>query len=250
MEEEIPPTAEVIWPGVAVIRRICPRQAERYIVAKLLEKGDHKTEGLYEVAPDGTRRYNSTTSRGRIYRELAFYGEEVSEWMLEYCEKAVRLAQKADSCMPHMKPDHALLLYYSTNVGIREHQDNGANDGQGDAPIVSFNFGKSVEYLVRMSKDEDKTAVRLDSGDVIVFGGPCRMLYHSVKICKKQPSPYPDLLKDRVNLTLRYAPEIIGREGEFRTFKPGKLHWKKKKQEVESSATEEDSEKTAKAAAK
>lgn len=107
----------------------------------------------------------------------------------QYCERAINLAQKADACMPHMFLDHALLLYYSTNMGIREHQDNGRNDGRGDAPIaVSFNFGKSKENLVRMSTDETKTNMRLDSGDVILslvglVGCPA-----IVKIYKKRPS--------------------------------------------------------------
>ena len=228
MEKEIPTTAEVVRPGVVVIRRICSRLDERNVVAKLLELGDHPTDGFYEIAPDGIRMYNSTTSRGRIYRELSFFGQELSNWMLEFCDKAVEEAQKVDAAMPHMVPDHALVLYYSTNVGMREHQDSGRNDGKGDAPIVSFNFGKSVDYLVRMNKNEEKLAVRLQSGDVILFGGPARMLYHAVRICKKEKSPYPDILVDRMNLTLRFAPDILGKEHEFRRFKPSELHWKKK----------------------
>lgn len=238
-EDPATATAEAVRPGVVVIRGICSREEEKYALVKLLEKGEHPTEGFYEIAEDGTRRYNSTISRGRIYRELSFYGEELSRWILNNCEKAISLSRQVDSTIPHMVPDHALLLYYSSNVGIREHMDNGKNDGEGDAPIVSFNFGKSVEYLVRMSKDEAKMSVPLGSGDVILFGGPARILYHSVKICKKQPSPYPDILKDRVNLTLRYAPDILGREEEFRSFKPGDLFWKKKSAKIPNNSAAE-----------
>ncbi len=114
-----------------------------------------------------------------------------------WCERAINLAQKADESMPHMIPDHALLLFYSTNVGIREHQDNGRNAGRGDAPIaVSSNFEKSEENLVRMSKDETKTNMRLDSGDVRLSLVGLVGCSATVKIYKKRTSPYPDLLKD------------------------------------------------------
>ncbi|CAB9503087.1 Inherit from KOG: AlkB, alkylation repair homolog 1 (E. coli) [Seminavis robusta] len=229
-EETREPAVEMLRPGLVVVRRISSRASEEAIVAKFLEIGNHPTDGFYETDADGNRKLNSTLTRGRIYRELAFYGDEATDWILEHCAKAVRLARAADPAMPAMVPDHALLLYYSTNRGIKEHRDVGANDGEGDAPIVSFNFGKSVVYRVRMSKEEEKTDVHLDPGDVILFGGPARMIYHSVKICRDSSSPYPKLLPDRMNLTLRYAPSILGREEEFRTFKPADIYWKNRKE--------------------
>jgi hypothetical protein len=47
-----------------------------------------------------------------------------------------------------------------------------------------------------MSKDETKINVRLDSGDVIFSLVGLVGCSATVKIYKKRPSPYPDLLKD------------------------------------------------------
>ena len=57
-------------------------------------------------------------------------------------------------------------------------------------PIVSFTVGLSAEFAYKRSFEEEKhQTVRLNSGDVLLFGGPARMIVHSVTQVRRQ-HPY------------------------------------------------------------
>jgi hypothetical protein len=58
--------------------------------------------------------------------------------------------------------------------------------------------------------------VDLKSGDVLIWGGPERMLEHCVDKVMIGTSPFENL-KGRLNFTFRSAPNIIGKEEEFKT---------------------------------
>lgn len=175
----------------------------------------HHNNGFYEDACEGPR-LNSTVNRGRIYQDLDYF----PTWLKDLCLSHVCDACGCDPRMPAMIPTHLLLLYYKASSGIGWHRDDSENDGIGEEPVVSFSIGDSCDFAVRHEPSDEARVLRLDSGDVLLFGGPCRRILHTVTAvhCDTGPSGLP--AKGRFNFTFRSAPNILGREREFEYFKP------------------------------
>merc|ERR1711976_1005195 len=72
-------------------------------------------------------------------------------------------------------------------------------------PVVSFSLGDSCDFRWKNFNHEEDNVIRLDSGDVLVFGGKSRGILHSVT--KIHPNTKPALLRmkrGRLNLTYRH----------------------------------------------
>jgi alkylated DNA repair protein (DNA oxidative demethylase) len=82
------------------------------------------------------------------------------------------------------------------------HQDK--DEGDFSAPIVSVSLGLPAIFLFGGLTRGDKTRrFRLEHGDIAVWGGPARLVYHGV-------APLADgghalLGRQRINLTFRKA---------------------------------------------
>nr|WP_298105338.1 alpha-ketoglutarate-dependent dioxygenase AlkB [uncultured Shinella sp.] len=98
-------------------------------------------------------------------------------------------------------PEACLVNFYDPDARMGLHQDRDENEF--GAPVVSVSLGDQCLFRVGgVSRNDPTRSFRLSSGDVFVFGGESRLIFHGVdKI-------YPDtstLLKNagRINLTLR-----------------------------------------------
>lgn len=75
--------------------------------------------------------------------------------------------------------------------------------------MVSFSLGESAEFLFGDQRDIDKAEkVILESGDVLIFGGDSRHIFHGVSTIFPDTAPKAlleetDLRPGRVNLTFR-----------------------------------------------
>lgn len=99
------------------------------------------------------------------------------------------------------KPDCCLVNFYRKGAKMGLHRD--ADEGNFDAPVVSISLGDPARFRIGGQARKDPTqAMALNSGDVVVMGGPSRLAYHGVDRIMFGHSP---LLKDggRINLTLR-----------------------------------------------
>lgn len=76
-------------------------------------------------------------------------------------------------------------------------------------PVVSFSLGDSAEFLYGDDRDVDKAnKVTLESGDVLIFGGKSRLIYHGVPCIFPKTAPKlllgdTNLRPGRLNLTFR-----------------------------------------------
>eukprot|EP01090_Pellita_catalonica_P010256 TRINITY_DN21712_c0_g1_i1.p1 TRINITY_DN21712_c0_g1~~TRINITY_DN21712_c0_g1_i1.p1 ORF type:complete len:232 (+),score=38.79 TRINITY_DN21712_c0_g1_i1:119-814(+) len=176
---------------------------------------DPKTGFWYER--DGEKKL-TLGNRGRIYDAITCYPEK--EKVLKLCQKLVGMAQKVDSAMPDMEPTHLLLLYYANAKGMVWHADDDENDGDNDHPIVSISIGNSCKFAYKTKDGTEINTIILESGDVLIWGGPERMLQHSVKEVIMDTSPgYLPISNVRLNFTFRDAPNILGQEDRWRTHK-------------------------------
>ena len=99
-------------------------------------------------------------------------------------------------------PDACLINRYQPGARMSLHQDKDENDFS--APIVSVSLGLPAIFLFGGLKRSDKPRrLRLEHGDVVVWGGPARLAFHGV-------APLADgehalLGRQRINLTFRRA---------------------------------------------
>jgi alkylated DNA repair protein (DNA oxidative demethylase) len=101
------------------------------------------------------------------------------------------------------EPDACLINFYDARARMGPHQDRDEVDFE--APILSLSLGDSCRFRHGGEKRGDPCeTIRLDSGDILVFGGPARKMFHGVD---KIFSGTSTLLSPpgRINLTLRRA---------------------------------------------
>lgn len=98
-------------------------------------------------------------------------------------------------------PEACLINFYDPTAKMGLHQDKDEQDF--DAPVVSVSLGDSCAFRIAgETRKGPKTALKLESGDVLVLGGKSRLCFHGVERIHRGTST---LLKDggRINLTLR-----------------------------------------------
>jgi len=109
----------------------------------------------------------------------------------------------ADHCgFPEFVPDACLINRYSEGSRLTAHRD--ADEQNFAQPIVSVSLGLPANFafygLMRGGKAK---TVGLVDGDVLVWGGPSRLVYHAVRPIK--PGTHPLTGGFRYNLTFRHA---------------------------------------------
>jgi alkylated DNA repair protein (DNA oxidative demethylase) len=100
-------------------------------------------------------------------------------------------------------PDACLINSYDANAKMGAHQDVDEQDFR--APILSVSLGDSCRFRFGGDTRGGSTqSLALDSGDVLIFGGPARKMFHGVDRILPGTST---LLNPpgRINLTLRRA---------------------------------------------
>jgi len=97
-------------------------------------------------------------------------------------------------------PDACLINRYSPGAKLGLHQDRDEKDAW--APIVSVSLGLPAVFLWGGKRRADPVRrLRLENGDVAVWGGPARFVYHGVAPLKDGQHPLTG--DSRINLTFR-----------------------------------------------
>ena len=111
---------------------------------------------------------------------------------------AVRAA--AEAGFEHYDPDACLINRYVPGAKLGLHQDRDEKDPW--APIVSVSLGLPAVFLWGGKRRSDPVRrMRLESGDVAVWGGPARFVYHGIAPLKDGHHPLTG--GTRINLTFR-----------------------------------------------
>ena len=99
-------------------------------------------------------------------------------------------------------PDACLINCYEPGARLSLHQDKDERDYA--HPVVSVSLGLPATFQFGGLKRNDRPLkVSLRHGDVVVWGGPARLVYHGVLVLKE--GEHPALGRRRVNLTFRKA---------------------------------------------
>src|SRR5262249_46961443 len=117
--------------------------------------------------------------------------------LLELAKRAAAAAGFAG-----FEPDACLINRYEPGTKLSLHQDR--NDRDYSAPVVSVSLGLPAVFLFGGLKRNDRTRrIRLENGDVVVWGGASRLAYHGVAPLKDGEHPVTG--RCRINLTFRKA---------------------------------------------
>jgi DNA oxidative demethylase len=115
-----------------------------------------------------------------------------------------RLATRAaaEGGFAGFEPDACLINRYEPGARLSLHQDK--NERNLAAPIVSVSLGLPATFLFGGVRRTDRPRrIRLESGDIAVWGGPARLTFHGIEPLADGEDPLTG--RCRINLTLRRA---------------------------------------------
>ena len=202
-----PPTREPLEEGAVVLRAFASADA-----AALVDDATAVAQAApfrHLVVPGGHTMSVAMTNCGRVgwvsdrtgYRydpHDPATGELWPSIPARFLLLAARAA--ADAGFPNYDPDACLINRYIAGSKLGLHQDRDENDAW--SPIVSVSLGLPATFLWGGKKRGDPVRrMRLESGDVVVWGGPARFIYHGVAPLKAGDHPLTGAL--RINLTFR-----------------------------------------------
>ena len=98
-------------------------------------------------------------------------------------------------------PEACLVNFYSETARMGLHRDQ--DELAVDAPVLSVSLGDSAHFRFGTANLKGETRrLKLNSGDVLMFGGPARLMYHGIdRILPGTSTLIPG--GGRINLTLR-----------------------------------------------
>jgi DNA oxidative demethylase len=100
------------------------------------------------------------------------------------------------------EPDACLINRYEPGTRLSLHRDE--NERDLTAPIVSVSLGLPAIFLFGGNSRGDRPRrIGLESGDIVVWGGPDRLVYHGVAPLAEGDHPLTG--RCRINLTFRKA---------------------------------------------
>jgi DNA oxidative demethylase len=105
----------------------------------------------------------------------------------------------------HYDPDVALINWYAPGARMGMHVDR---DEKSPAPVVSVSLGDACTFRFGTPAGRGRPwkDVRLESGDLFVFGGPSRLAYHGVPRVVPATGPVDlGLGEGRFNITVRQS---------------------------------------------
>ena len=118
------------------------------------------------------------------------------------CFERLAAEATAEAGYPDFASDACLVNRYEPGARLSLHQDRNERDFAN--PIVSVSLGLMAVFQFGGLKRTDPIAkYALRHGDVAVWGGPSRLVFHGVATLKD--GCHPKLGRTRINLTLRRA---------------------------------------------
>jgi len=200
---------EVLGPSARVLRRFALAKEEALLTA--LAEVSAQAPFRHLQTPGGYRMSVAMTNCGALgwvsdrtgYRYQALDPERGLPWpklpaafLRLACTAAGQVGFEAFS------PDACLINRYQPGARLTLHQDKDERDFS--QPIVSVSLGVPAVFLFGgLTRGEKARRVRLEHGDVVVWGGPDRLRFHGVLPLKE--GHHPALGTERINLTFRKA---------------------------------------------
>ena len=181
-----PKRSEWIADGAVVLRSFASELARELVAA--IEGLAAQSPWQHMVTPGGFAMSVGMISCGELgwvsdergYRYQEFDPSTGKPWAMMPATFA-QLASDAASAAGYANfaPDACLVNRYLPGAKMSLHQDRDERDLS--QPIVSVSLGVSAIFRFGSLERSDRTAkLRLDNGDVVVWGGPSRLAFHGI----------------------------------------------------------------------
>jgi alkylated DNA repair protein (DNA oxidative demethylase) len=210
------PEAVTLAPGAVWLRRWLPLDTQQTLAAQCHAFMDGPAGGYVPTVRGGGKMRVRMTCLGRHWNAMTYTYEAVrgdhdrqpvpplpDGWR----ELATRLACDAGLASPAtFHPDICLINWYGADgrMGLHQDKDESAASIAAGQPVVSISLGDAARFLFGGLRRRDPVeSVRLESGDVFVFGGEARLRYHGVARVFGGTAPQEICTDGRFNLTFR-----------------------------------------------
>lgn len=204
-----PETAEPLAEGAVLLRGFASARIRELLAA--LDAITQTAPFRHMVTPGGYTMSVAMTNCGRVgwvsdrrgYRYDPIDPEKQQPWPT-MPPAFVKLAGDAAAAAGYQafEPDCCLVNRYQPGTKLSLHQDHDERDFT--APIVSVSLGIPAVFLWGGLKRSDRPRrIRLESGDIAVWGGPSRLTYHGIS--PLADGEHPATGRARINLTFRKA---------------------------------------------
>jgi alkylated DNA repair protein (DNA oxidative demethylase) len=201
--------AEPLAEGAVLLRQYAATQAKALIEA--VAEVEARAPFRHMITPGGQKMSVAMTNCGRAgwvsdrkgYRYDAIDPARGDPWP-RMPAIFLRLAKGAAAAagFANFEPDACLINRYEPGTRLSLHQDRDEHDF--GAPIVSVSLGLPAIFLFGgLSRGDRPRRIRLESGDVAVWGGPARLTFHG--IAPLADGDHPLTGHKRINLTFRKA---------------------------------------------
>jgi DNA oxidative demethylase len=201
--------AEPLAPGAALLRGFAAADVPRLLEAL---RGVHEAAPPRRMVTPGDRRMSvAMTNCGEVgwitdaagYRYVRSDPATGRRWPAMPGPFRDLAAGAAERCgYPGFDPDACLVNEYQPGARLSLHRD--ADERDTTQPIVSVSLGLPATFLFGGARrDERPRRLRLESGDVVVWGGPARLFFHGVEPLDEGVDPLAG--RRRINLTFRRA---------------------------------------------
>jgi DNA oxidative demethylase len=201
------PSREQLEEGAVLLRGFA--SAKSALLLEEVERVARAAAFRHLIVPGGYSMSVAMTNCGRVgwvsdktgYRYDADDPQTGAPWPampVAFLDIAARAA--AEGGFANYDPDACLINRYVAGAKLGLHQDRDENDKL--APIVSVSLGLSAVFLWGGKRRSDPVRrLRLENGDVAVWGGPARFVYHGVAPLRDGLHPLTGA--SRINLTFR-----------------------------------------------
>lgn len=194
--------------GIVILRGILSLNEQLHFLDIAERKGGLKND-------EG--QWNFLGNRGRHFCGLNKYLDDDHKFLKECTNRFKEYAEAIDDSLIWKDVTHLLTLLYPDTKGIAWHVDDyGGNNGDIGAPVYSLTLGNSCifEYKI-VGGDGSKIKIQLNSGDLIVFGGPQREMSHSVTSVMKGTFKEKKDFDVRINMTFRTCTDFSDQDERF-----------------------------------
>jgi alkylated DNA repair protein (DNA oxidative demethylase) len=182
----LPAGIEPLAEGAAILRGFAAAEAEPLL--EDIQQVAAAAPFRHMVTPGGYRMSVAMTNCGPAgwvsnptgYRYAPADPETGSPWpAMSATFRRLAAGAAAATGFAAFEPDACLINRYEPGAKLSLHQDKDERDFA--APIISVSLGLPAVFLWGGLRRSDRPRrFRLESGDVVVWGGPARLFYHGV----------------------------------------------------------------------
>jgi alkylated DNA repair protein (DNA oxidative demethylase) len=205
--DQTEPSIEPLAEGVTLLRAFCRDEAPRLFEAIAAVAAISPFRQM--IVPSGHTMSVAMTNTGDLgwttdrtgYRYTTLDPETGKPWP-PMPAPLLQLAQRAAAAagFSGFTPNACLINRYAPGTRLSLHQDK--NEQDYTHPIVSVSLGLPATFLLgTLRRTDTPRRIRIQHGDVLVWGGPARLIYHGVAPIAS--GTHPLIGSFRINITFR-----------------------------------------------